>query len=97
MAAPIDQDPLEIPVGDKGDNSKEKETNVTGTGADAHPIDIDSQLTMECIAAHQMVILESKGNIQSSNNIVRHVAAKKFDQVGSIESASVEKVLNAGK
>lgn len=59
------------------------------------PETVAAQLTMESVQAHQHIINESKGNIQSSNNIVRHVAAKKFDQVDAIESSAVEKVLKA--
>ena len=59
------------------------------------PETVAAQLTMESVQAHQHIINESKGNIQSSNNIVRHVAAKKFDQGDAIESSAVEKVLKA--
>ena len=59
------------------------------------PETVAAQLTMESVQAHQHIINESKGNIQSSNNIVRHVAAKQFAKVDAIESSAVEKVLKA--
>lgn len=57
---------------------------------------VKEQLTIETVQAHQHIMNESKANVQSSNNLVRHIAAKKFDQVDAIESSAVEKVLNAG-
>lgn len=60
-------------------------------------INVEKTLVMESVQAHQHIMNESKGNIQSSNNLLRHVAVKKFDQVDAIESSAVEKVLQAGK
>lgn len=45
--------------------------------------------------SHMRLMEEAFGNISSANNIVRHTAAKKFDQVDAIESSAVEKVLKA--
>lgn len=59
-------------------------------------IDVNQSLATESVQAHQHIMNESKGNVQSSNNLVRHIAAKKFDQVDAIESSAVEKVLQAG-
>jgi len=84
---PEQQDPLEVPVGDN--ENPERETIMNES--------IKEMLVMESFQAHQHIMNESKGNVQSSNNLLRHVAVKKFDQVDSIESASVEKVLTAGK
>ena len=61
----------------------------------AMPINLDEHLQLESVQSHQHIINESKGNIQSSNNIVRHVAAKKFDEVNAIESKAVKTVLEA--
>lgn len=75
------QDPLLIPGGQKMPAE--------------HNIDVNGELQREGVSAHQLIMTESKGNIQSSNNILRHTAVKKFDQVDTIESAAVEKVLQA--
>jgi len=58
------------------------------------PDGVQTQLLTESVQAHQHMINESKANIQSSNSLVRHIAAKKFDQVDAIEASAVEKVLN---
>ena len=86
MPDPIYQDPLIINVGEPLlEDQAMPEINVQET------------LVMESVQAHQHIMNESKGNIQSSNNLLRHVAVKKFDQVDAIKSSAVEKVLNAGK
>lgn len=58
------------------------------------PDGVQTQLLTESVQAHQHMMNESKANIQSSNSLVRHIAAKKFDQVDAIEASAVEKVLN---
>jgi len=50
-------------------------------------------LISEGIAAHQTVMVESKGNIGHQNALLRAMALKKFDEVGSIEARAVETVL----
>ena len=47
----------------------------------------------EGIGAHQLVMTESKGNIGHQNALLRAVSLKKFDEVGSIESRAVDRVL----
>lgn len=69
----------------------------TQVGENEMDINVQETLVMESVQAHQHIMNESKGNIQSSNNLLRHVAVKKYDQVDAIESSAVEKVLNAGK
>ncbi len=50
-------------------------------------------LLSEGIAAHQTVMVESKGNIGHQNALLRAMALKKFDEVGSIEARAVDRVL----
>jgi len=50
-------------------------------------------LITEGIGAHQTVMTESKGNIGHQNALLRSMALKKFDEVGSIEARAVETVL----
>ena len=61
------------------------------------PEGVLTSLLNESVQAHQAVMHEAKNNAASANNLVRHIAAKKFDQVDTIEASSVEKVLTAGK
>jgi len=77
---------VEIPVEGEGENEM----------ADL-PESVHTSLLTESVQAHQLIMTESKGNIASSSNLVRHIAAKKFDQVDTIEASAVEKVLTAGK
>lgn len=51
-------------------------------------------LVSEGLAAHQTLMTESKGNIIHDNGLLRKIALKKFDEVGSIESRAVDKVLD---
>tara|TARA_R100000951_G_scaffold78474_1_gene66219 strand:- start:72 stop:296 length:225 start_codon:yes stop_codon:yes gene_type:complete len=51
-------------------------------------------LTQQGIQASQQLMAETMGNIQSSANVVRHAAAKKFDEIGGIEARSAGSVLN---
>jgi len=50
-------------------------------------------LISEGIAAHQILMTEAKGNISHDMGLLRKIALKKFDEVGSIESRAVDKVL----
>ena len=79
------QDPLIIPVPQGGSSMA------------SHPLNTQELLVMESVQAHQHIMNESKANIQSSNNLLRHVAVKKFDQVDAIESSAVTKVLSVVK
>jgi len=54
-------------------------------------------LKLESVQAHQHIMNESKANIQSVNNLLRHIAAKKFDKVDVIESSTLAKVLSVVK
>jgi hypothetical protein len=64
------------------------------------PVDLPSgvlgELLREGVSAHQSLMTESKGNIQHSNNMLRSMANKKFDEVGSVESRAVDRVLSGG-
>lgn len=51
-------------------------------------------VVMEGITSHQLIMTESKGNIQHDNGLLRKIALKKFDEVGSIESRAVDRVLD---
>lgn len=57
------------------------------------PEGVAAELLREGVSAHQLIMLESRGNIQHSNNLARLMANKKFDEVGSIESRAVDRVL----
>ena len=60
----------------------------------------DSLMTMlkaEHLEAQTLVMTEIKGNVANSNNLLRLSATKKYDEVGSIESRAVDKVLQLPK
>lgn len=50
-------------------------------------------LVSEGLTAHQTIMTESKGNIIHDNALLRKMALKKFDEVGSIEARAVDRVL----
>ncbi len=81
-----DQDPLEIPVPAGGKRMATVDL----------PEGVAGELLREGVATHQQMMLESKGNIQHSNNLARLSANKKFDEVGSIESRAVDMILAGG-
>jgi hypothetical protein len=52
------------------------------------------QLTLEESAqAHSALMVESRGNAQSAHSVVRHSAARKFNQEDPIEAAAAEMIL----
>lgn len=44
------------------------------------------------VNAHQFLMTAEQGNIQTSNNITRLTAAKKFDELGTAEGKAVQGV-----
>jgi len=58
-------------------------------------MNVQEVIVNESAQAHSGQMLEIRGNISSANNIVRHSAAKKFDQVDAIESSAVERILSS--
>lgn len=46
---------------------------------------------------HQEIMAQSRLNIMSSNNIVRHSAAKQMDEVGPEAARSIDKILRLPK
>ena len=52
------------------------------------------QLTLEeSMQTHSALMAESKGNAMSAHSIVRHSAARKFNQEDPIEAAAAEMIL----
>ena len=45
------------------------------------------------MGAHDALMQEAGGNIQSAHNIVRHSGARKYNQEDPIEAAAAEKIL----
>ena len=58
-------------------------------------INVDRQLTMESVQTQQMIITESKGNIQHSNNLARLMSLKKYDEPGIIESTAIQGIIGS--
>lgn len=56
--------------------------------------DIATQLLEESAGVHTALMAESRGNAQSAHSIVRHSAARKFNQEDPIEAAAAEMILN---
>ena len=63
----------------------------------AIPENVLTAIKAEHLQAQTLVMTEIKGNVINSNNLTRLVVTKKFDEVGSIESRSVDKVLQLPK
>ena len=52
------------------------------------------QLTLEeSLQTHSALMAETKGNAGSAHSIIRHSAARKFNQEDPIEAAAVEMIL----
>lgn len=65
-----------------------------GTGEADLSYDV-SQLVLEgSMEAHTEQMHEARGNASSSDNIVRHSAARKFNQEDPIEAAAAEMILD---
>ena len=47
----------------------------------------------EMVKSHNSLMQEVRGNAQSSNSIVRHSGARKFNQEDPIEAAATEMIL----
>ena len=56
-------------------------------------VDIAEQMLEEGAAAHVALMTEVRGNAQSAHSIVRHTAARKFNQEDPIEAAAAEMIL----
>lgn len=88
MPEPQEQDPLEIPVPDTGENTSKY-------GGSAMSADLNALLMAEGAKSHQLMMLESQGNIQNVNNLLRLTAAKKFDELQPAESKAIDTVLSS--
>lgn len=56
-------------------------------------VDIAEQLLEEGAASHTALMTEARGNAESAHSIVRHSAARKFNQEDPIEAAAAEMIL----
>lgn len=59
------------------------------------PEGVGTMLLTEGTKAHQVRMQESMMNGESSNNLTRHSAVKKFDQIGTEEAAGIARVAYA--
>ena len=87
MPEPQEQDPLEIPVPDTGNTTSKH-------GGSAMSADLNALLMAEGAKSHQLMMLESQGNIQNVNNLLRLTAAKKFGELQPAESKAIDTVLS---
>jgi hypothetical protein len=55
--------------------------------------DVAEHCLEEAVLSHGALMFEIKGNAQSAHSIVRHSAARKFNQEDPIEAASAEMIL----
>ena len=67
------------------------------TGGGSMPTDITNdiceQLLEDQASMFDILTSEAHGNAQSAHNVVRHAAARKFNQEDPIEAAAVEMIL----
>ncbi len=63
----------------------------------AIPPNVKTKIQASFHQAHSVVMQESKGNIQSANNIVRHSAARMIDEPSPQQARSIDKILRTPK
>jgi hypothetical protein len=57
------------------------------------PDDVMSLHVEQFLKTQESLLAESQGNVSSANSIVRHSAARKFNQEDPIEAACAEMIL----
>jgi len=57
------------------------------------PPNLKATLDQQFHNAHHELSIEGRGNIQSSNNLLRHIVVKKFDEMTPEVAMAVNKVL----
>ena len=71
-----------------------KEDNEMSNAPDADLSNDSLELLLEQdMGSHDALMLESRGNALSAHSIVRHSAARKFNQEDPIEAAAAEMIL----
>lgn len=58
------------------------------------PDGVSTQLLTDAIQTHKFVMLETQGNIQHANNMLRSISNKMFDQLDSVESQANRALTN---
>jgi hypothetical protein len=61
------------------------------------PANVMTRLEHNFHSTHSVVMLESKQNVQSANNIVRHSSAKMFDEPTPQQARAIDKILRLPK
>lgn len=61
------------------------------------PENVKTKLQETSHRIHQSVMTQSRQNVISSNNIVRHSAAKQLDEVGPETARAIDKILRLPK
>ena len=57
------------------------------------PTNVKTKVQAASHANHVLLMNESRGNIQSSNNIVRHSAARMIDEPSPQQARAIDKIL----
>jgi len=63
----------------------------------AIPANVKTKLQANSHSHHALLMGEAKGNIQSSNNIVRHSAARMIDEPSPQQARAIDKILRLPK
>lgn len=63
----------------------------------ALPANVKTKLQTSSHTIHQHIMTQSRQNVVSSNNIVRHSAAKQLDEVGPETARAIDKILRLPK
>ena len=58
------------------------------------PHNVKTHIQAAGARAHQQGMHQSRGNIRSENNILRHVAVNQADEPGATEAAAISRVLD---
>ena len=61
------------------------------------PKNVKTHLQAAGMRAHQNAMHQSRGNVRSSNNIIRHSSARQVDEMGAAQARTVDKILSLPK
>lgn len=60
----------------------------------ALPVNVKAKLEASFHAAHTTYMIEAKSNVRSANNVIRHSAARMFDEPSPAQARAIDKILN---
>lgn len=61
------------------------------------PANVKTKIQAASHSAHQVHMADVKANVASSNNIIRHSAARQIDEPGPAQARAIDKILRTPK